>query len=925
MAYELVYTSAPQGVYRGSSGFCVVACTKGLGPRLIAALEGYSAYKPLYPHYAENAWSNPVSRSHYIFEANGERQHILSRICFNGVDYTGRSNKLASHLVLSAAEAARAAGGPASLLLIDELFKDAAWPIEAEFYDTQREIPATAPHPGKCAEWEKATGDAGWAGYLAQCFLDRPERNVYVVYDPAQQEIVPRLFDEAINLLPADKRWEVTFNTYFVTLPAGASCAWRGVPRDGDAVRLARRSPANIVIDLARPGQLPEPGELVEYARTGVPPKPPVKEEEAPPPVAPPPTQRVKTPPKATARPEVRKAPEKTAPRVVAPVRPATVVPAAQTPRRQVPWGRIALLAAAVVVVVAAVIGAFLMWEAADRQRMIGQCVTLRRDLDSLDERRAELETEIVNAASAEALNALSAEVRGLSDTLESVREKAAALDRRRKLVEGKLAEAQTPGRILEDCGELHKVLEATENRLERRRKFLKEHADRLKAPKPAEKKTAEQPKTESDKPKAPPAAPSEKKTAAADKKLAPPDKPDLLWLRAEALYKTKGGVTLALGGAAAGEIEIQLVPDDPNSNKVYACHPGEVLKYTNESDNDVVLGTAFDPATGVLKVTVERYQLTQDRRLLVRVKNSDGKMREYPFFFKIGVSKPDLGKLKYRVSVSGARVVLNVTGTDAAVPKRIYGGGRSRALQYKLLCSGKSFRLADVSGGLICEWKDDELAKQVATGEALAKLKRKIAESPEDIIRKLDIISLSEEQRKAWNRKLERWQKLDDGVHRNLPLIVAGLKLPATASPQEVDRMLKEDKNVKKLDELRKLADKRAKGHGKKSADAKRLVKAVDEWMGNPREKKPGIYRQWKSMTESVPKAIVEELPVKSLPDAPTKSDQPLKKLMDECSARQTERVNKLKEQYQKVKFVIFYESSGKTTTVGKTELESK
>ena len=567
--------------------------------------------------------------------------------------------------------------------------------------------------------------------------------------------------------------------------------------------------------------------------------------------------------------------------------------------------------------IAAAVIGAFWMWEAADRQRMIGQCAALRSVLDSLDERRAELETEIVNAASAEALNALSAEVKNLSDTLESVREKAAALDRRRELVEGKLAEAQTPGRILEDCGELHKVLEATENRLERRRKFLKEHADQLKAPKPAEKKTAEKPKPESDKPKAAPAALPEKKTAAADKKLAPPDKPDLLWLRAEVLYKTKGGVTLALGEAAAGEIEIQLVPDDPNSNKVYACHPGEAIKYTNESDNDVVLKTAFDAATGVLNVTVERYQLTQDRRLLVRVKGADGEVREYPFFFKIGVSKPDLGKLKYQVSVSGARVVLKVTGTDAAIPKRIYGGGRSRALQYKLLCSGKSFRLADVSGGLICEWKDDELAKQVATGEALAKLKRKIAESPEDIIRKLDIISLSEEQRKVWNGNLEEWKNLDDGVHRNLPLIVAGLKLPATASPQEVDRMLKEDKNVKKLEEQRKLADKRAKGHGKKGADAKRLMKAVNEWKRD--------YPKWKSMTESVPQAIVEELPAKALPDAPTKSDQPLKKLMDECSARQTERVTKLKEQYQKVKFVIFYESSGKTTTVGKTELKSK
>ena len=62
MACELVYTSAPEGVIRGSYGFCVVACTRGMNPRLIATLEALSAYKPLYPHYAENAWDNLCRR-----------------------------------------------------------------------------------------------------------------------------------------------------------------------------------------------------------------------------------------------------------------------------------------------------------------------------------------------------------------------------------------------------------------------------------------------------------------------------------------------------------------------------------------------------------------------------------------------------------------------------------------------------------------------------------------------------------------------------------------------------------------------------------------------------------------------------------------------------------------------------------------------
>ena len=270
MAYELVYTSAPAGLTRGSSGFCVVACTQGLGPRLMVTLEGLSAYKPLYPHYAPNAWDNPISRSHYLYEANGELQHILSRTCFNGVDHTQRSNKLASHLVLSKAEADIASGGPTSLLLHEELFKNAKWEIKAEYFPTQKTIPQTTASYAKCTTWEKTMGDAGWGGYLAQLYVDSPNKNVYIAYRPEQNDAMLSLLHEAISLLPDTLRWQVTFNTYFVNLPAGMSCSWRCCPVDSDALRTAKRSPANIIIDITQPQKLDKAGELITLARTGI-------------------------------------------------------------------------------------------------------------------------------------------------------------------------------------------------------------------------------------------------------------------------------------------------------------------------------------------------------------------------------------------------------------------------------------------------------------------------------------------------------------------------------------------------------------------------------------------------------------------------------------------------------------------------------
>lgn len=270
MAQELIYTSAPAGIDRNSSGFCVVACTDGINVRIKTTLEGLSAYKPLYPHYAPNAWDNPVSRSHYICRSGNTLYHVLSRICFNGVDHTGRSNKLASHIVLSPEECTAAAGGPASVLLNEKLFKDAGWKIQAEKYEKELTIPPSQESTSDFSGWKCIMHDPGWAGYLAQSFLANPKSVVYISYPPEMHDKLTGLVDEALCMLPAAARWEVSFNTYFVTLPAGVSCNWRFCPEGSDAIISARRSPVNTVIDLATPSAAPGDSGLVKLARDGV-------------------------------------------------------------------------------------------------------------------------------------------------------------------------------------------------------------------------------------------------------------------------------------------------------------------------------------------------------------------------------------------------------------------------------------------------------------------------------------------------------------------------------------------------------------------------------------------------------------------------------------------------------------------------------
>lgn len=269
MAFELVYTSVPRGLRPGSSGFCIVAYTNGLAANLALLLEGMSAYKAHFPPYDPNASKNPIAYTHYIYRASGLSDHLLGRIAFYGLDYTKRSNKLAHHLVLSESEAESVSGGPTAVFAQKGLFRT-AWNEEPKLFRSQVEIHPAALPLQKAKTWEQYTGDAGWAGELVQYYCENPEKTCFIVYDPLIHTNILGLVQEALLLLPEKKRWEVSFNTYFLTLPAGMRCCWRFCVAGSDALREARRIPNTFVLDLTK--ELPPAGKgpLQTMARTGM-------------------------------------------------------------------------------------------------------------------------------------------------------------------------------------------------------------------------------------------------------------------------------------------------------------------------------------------------------------------------------------------------------------------------------------------------------------------------------------------------------------------------------------------------------------------------------------------------------------------------------------------------------------------------------
>ncbi len=266
MSQELIYTSAPRGLKPGSRGFCTVLSTQGMPAPLATTLEGLSAYRPLFPPADSRAGTNPVVWSHLKVSAIGRTLHVLSRIADSGLDYSNRANKLAHHLIVDPSELLPA--GPASLLMTSGVMRT-SWNDEPRVVPARPVRQSNQASSGICTAWQTVTGDAGWAGVLAEAFLADPERLAIILFQPGQN-ILP-LFEESISLLPAEQRWNVTFSTYFTSLAPGVKCGWRAMIHDSKEAHESLRQVNALRIDLTRGRLGPAAGgKLVDAARTGV-------------------------------------------------------------------------------------------------------------------------------------------------------------------------------------------------------------------------------------------------------------------------------------------------------------------------------------------------------------------------------------------------------------------------------------------------------------------------------------------------------------------------------------------------------------------------------------------------------------------------------------------------------------------------------
>ena len=263
MVEEIIYTSSDRGLKQGSRGFCTVVSTAGMALNLAERLESMSGYRHVFPLNDPDAARNPVNYSHVTFRLAGRKLNVVSRVADAGQDYTGRSNKLAHHVVIDSI--APLPAGPARLLMAEGT-------VVNKWDGTVRNIPPRALIPPKYSNvvllkaWATQTGDAGWAGAVAEMLVQDPAP-VSIIFRPGMDTL--SLVCEVLDVLPPSQRWGITFSTYFTRLLAGTECQLRFL-LDGTPEATALRNDARArKVDLTQSLPAATGGALVQLARSG--------------------------------------------------------------------------------------------------------------------------------------------------------------------------------------------------------------------------------------------------------------------------------------------------------------------------------------------------------------------------------------------------------------------------------------------------------------------------------------------------------------------------------------------------------------------------------------------------------------------------------------------------------------------------------
>jgi hypothetical protein len=235
MPQQLIYTSAPRGLVAGRSGHCTVARSTTMREALMLQLEKLSYYQ----HLSLSGGRERPIYSCRVVDLRGSRFHVLSRIQDAGLDFTGRTNFLAHHLVLSPEEVRQFPSPP--LILRGWSGWVQSWSKEPQLLENEdwselAGFPRTVSVPA--TTWQQLTGDSVNGYGLLEL-----RAGITFRVDNLTEEQVLALFAESLELLELrDPRrdfrataWQYTFTTSMQEQDNPADFRWRCLHSDNPA------------------------------------------------------------------------------------------------------------------------------------------------------------------------------------------------------------------------------------------------------------------------------------------------------------------------------------------------------------------------------------------------------------------------------------------------------------------------------------------------------------------------------------------------------------------------------------------------------------------------------------------------------------------------------------------------------------------
>ena len=245
MPLQLIFTSAPQGLTPGRSGYCTIARHRAIPDRLAQLLESVGT-----PHECPQG----ETFTFRLLEAGDKNWCVLSRFVARGLDYTQRDNRLAHHLIFSLEEAA-ILPPPAAIAGRWKGWRD-EWtgaPTWLEGEDRSLQLESQTPLT-PAVTWREETG----TGAKAALLINASGPAAVGLLNPPETLRLLRLLAEASALL-GKSAWAATFTTD-ATTTGSDGFLWA-----------VNSTAAAATIDFATAKSLPAPsGDIARQAAAGL-------------------------------------------------------------------------------------------------------------------------------------------------------------------------------------------------------------------------------------------------------------------------------------------------------------------------------------------------------------------------------------------------------------------------------------------------------------------------------------------------------------------------------------------------------------------------------------------------------------------------------------------------------------------------------